>query len=230
MTRISAPAGSTLIFWNAGIDSVQFILPKIYPITDKKLAHRTSHLSILKELVRGGAQLVQIRDKSTPVRELMLDLCRCVEFASSKGVVLIVNDRCDLALSCAASGVHLGQDDLPAEKARAVLGRGKILGLSTHSLSQVRKSLRLSIQYIGFGPVYATATKADSSPATGLRNLARACRESTVPVVAIGGIGLEQIHEVLQAGVASAAVISALMNAKNLAGAMQKFLEKAREK
>jgi thiamine-phosphate pyrophosphorylase len=209
---------------------VQFTLPKVYPITDKKLARKTSHLGILKELVRGGAQLVQIRDKSTPVRELILDLCRCVEFTSTKEVVLIVNDRCDLALSSAASGVHLGQTDLPAEKARAILGCNKILGLSTHSLSQVRKSLHLPIQYIGFGPVYATATKADSFPVTGLRNLARACRESTAPVVAIGGIGLEQIQEVLQAGAASAAVISALMKAKNLAGEMQKFLEKARVK
>jgi thiamine-phosphate pyrophosphorylase len=230
MMRTSAQAGSTRIFWNAGIDNVQFTLPKIYPITDKKLAHRATHLSILKELVRGGAQFVQIRDKSTPVRELILDLCRCVEFASSQSVVLIVNDRCDLALGCEASGVHLGQDDLPVEKARAILGRGKILGVSAHSISQIRKSLHMPIQYIGFGPVYATATKAVPFPVTGLRNLARACRESTVPVVAIGGIGLEQIHEVLQSGAASAAIISALMKAKDLAGEMQKFLEKAREK
>jgi thiamine-phosphate pyrophosphorylase len=232
MMRISAQAASILIFWNAGTGSVQFILPKIYPITDKQLAHKTTHLAILKELVRGGAQLVQIRDKSTPVRELMPDLCRCVEFASSKGVTLIVNDRCDIALICAASGVHLGQDDLPAEKARALLGKNKILGLSAHSIPQVRKSIHLPVQYIGFGPVYATATKADAFPAagTGLRNLARACRESAVPVVAIGGIGLEQICDVLRAGAASAAVISALMKAKNLAGEMQKFLEKAREK
>ena len=156
---------------------MQFTLPKVYPITDKKLAHRATHLSILKELVRGGAQLVQIRDKSTPVRELMPDLCRCMEFASSKGVILIVNDRCDLALGCAASGVHLGQNDLPVDKARAILGRSKFLGLSTHSLSQVRQSLQLPIQYFGFGPVYATATKANSFPVTGLRSLARACRE-----------------------------------------------------
>jgi thiamine-phosphate pyrophosphorylase len=223
------PAGSIHIFWNAGTIRLKFTLPKIYPITDKKLAHRTTHLSILKELVRGGARLVQIRDKSTPVRELMLDLCRCVEFAFSKGVVLIVNDRCDLALCCGTPGVHLGQEDLPAEIARHLLGRNRILGLSTHSISQVRESIHLPVQYIGFGPVYGTSTKTDPFPATGLKNLARACSESTVPVVAIGGIGLEQVPEVLHAGAESAAVISALMTAKNLAGQMQKFLEKATE-
>jgi thiamine-phosphate pyrophosphorylase len=209
---------------------MQFKLPPIYPITDKQLACRTSHLSILKELARGGAEMVQIRDKSTPTRELITDLYRCIEFASKKGVVLIVNDRCDLALSCGAAGIHLGQDDLPPEAARSIVGRRKILGLSAHSIAQVRKAALLPVQYIGFGPIYATSTKTDSSPPAGLRKLARACRESTLPVVAIGGIGLAQIREVLQAGATSAAVISALMKAENLAREMQKFLEKAREK
>jgi thiamine-phosphate pyrophosphorylase len=207
-----------------------FILPSIYPITDKQLARSASHLKILKELVRGGAQLVQIRDKSTPLRELTLDLQRCVEFALKKGVVLIVNDRCDLALSCNTHGVHLGQDDLPANAARSIMGRKKILGFSTHTIAQVRRSSLLPVQYIGFGPVFETSTKLDASPATGLKKLAQACRESILPVVAIGGIGLEQIRIVLNAGAASAAVVSALMKAPNIALEMQKFLEEASER
>jgi thiamine-phosphate pyrophosphorylase len=209
---------------------MQFKLPSIYPITDKKLAHRTSHLGILKELVRGGAEFVQIRDKSTPARELLLDLKRCVEFASSKGIVLVVNDRCDLALSCGATGVHLGQDDLTPEAARSILGPRKIIGFSTHSLAQVHKTHCLPIQYIGFGPIFPTTTKENPAPVVGLRRLAHACKDSSVPVVAIGGIGLEQIRAVLNAGAASAAVISALMTAPNLARQMQRFLEKARER
>ena len=94
-------------------------LPLIYPITDKQLAKRASHYSILKELVDGGARLVQIRDKSTPVVELLDDLKRCVEFASINKVVLILNDRCDLALYSGASGVHLGSNDLPPGAARS---------------------------------------------------------------------------------------------------------------
>jgi thiamine-phosphate pyrophosphorylase len=181
----------------------------------------------VKELVRGGAQWVQVRDKTTPLPELLQDLKRCVDFAASMGIALIVNDRCDVALSAAAAGVHLGQEDLPPEAARAILGPERIIGLSAHSLDQVRKSRDLPIQYIGFGPVYATSTKVDAQPAVGLRELARACKASPVPVAAIGGIGLEKVREVLHAGAASVVVISALMAAKDLAREMERFLEKA---
>jgi thiamine-phosphate pyrophosphorylase len=209
---------------------MQFTLPPIYPITDKKLANSTNHLRILKELVRGGAKLVQIRDKSTPAQELLRDLRQCVEFAQKKGVTLIVNDRCDLVLSCSAMGVHLGQEDLPPVAARAVLGEGKIIGLSTHSIDQVQKSADLPIQYIGFGPIYDTATKEGAHPAVGLQRLTRACEGSVLPVVAIGGIEIEQVPEILKAGAASVAVISSLMRAENLAFRMQQFLEKSRGK
>ena len=212
------------------LNLMKIALPPIYPITDKELARKGSHLSILKELVRGGAQFVQIRDKSTAIRELLRDLRQCVEFAGLREVTLIVNDRCDLALSCGAMGVHLGQDDLPPAAARAILGTQQIIGFSTHSLSQVRKSSGLPIQYIGFGPVYGTLTKAATGPIVGLRRLANACRASSMPVVAIGGIGIDQVRQVLDAGAASAAVISALMKAKDLAREMERFLEKARAK
>jgi thiamine-phosphate pyrophosphorylase len=205
-------------------------LPPIYPITDKKLARKSTHLSILKELAQGGAELVQIRDKSTPLRELIRDLRQCVDFAREKGLVLIVNDRCDLAASIGANGVHLGQEDLPPAVARTFLEESRIIGLSTHSPAQVRESIGLPIQYIGFGPIFGTTTKENPSPALGLRRLAYACRVSLVPVVAIGGISLEEVRPVLDAGAASAAVISALMGAKNLARQMERFLERARGK
>jgi len=206
---------------------MNFTLPLIYPITDKQIARRSTHFSIVRELVRGGARFVQIRDKSTPVRDLLYDLMRCTEFASAKGVTLIVNDRCDLVLSAGVMGVHLGQHDLPPEAAREILGADRIVGLSTHSLSQVRDSNGRPVHYIGFGPVYGTSTKENALPAVGLRRLANACRVSSRPVVAIGGIGPGQIREVLCAGAASAAVISALMSAKDLARRMEFLLRKA---
>ncbi|MBN1571438.1 MAG: thiamine phosphate synthase [Acidobacteria bacterium] len=207
---------------------MRFYLPPIYPITDKELAHKTSHLAILKELVRGGAEIVQIRDTSTPIRELVRDLMECVEFASLKGVTLIVNDRCDLVLSSGAAGVHLGQTDLPPEAARIILGRNKIIGFSTHTVEQIRKSSYLPLQYFGFGPIYPTRTKRDAAPAVGLRRLKAACGISPIPVAAIGGIGLDQVREVLDAGADSAAVISALMTAKDIARQMNRFLKAAR--
>jgi len=143
---------------------------------------------------------------------------------------LIVNDRCDLALSCGAMGVHLGQDDLPPSAARAILEEKQIIGFSTHSLAQVRESCNMPVQYVGYGPVFGTFTKSNASPTVGLRRLRNACRVSSAPVAAIGGIGFEQIRQVLDAGAASAAVISALMTATDLARQMERFLERARAK
>jgi thiamine-phosphate pyrophosphorylase len=204
-------------------------LPPIYPITDKALSRKTTHLAILRELARGGATLVQIRDKDTSLRELLADLRRCAEFAERNRVLLIVNDRCDLALSCGASGVHLGQEDLPIEAARALLGHKRVLGLSVESISQLRKSLRMPVEYFGFGPIFSTATKPDAAPAVGLEELRRACRLSSKPMVAIGGIGLAQVSDVLGAGATSAAVISGLMCARSIAHEMEVFLRKAAE-
>jgi len=204
-------------------------LPAIYPITDKRLSGKKSHLAILRELVRGGARLVQIRDNETATREFLSDLCKCVEFSAAKGVTLIVNDRCDLALSSGASGVHLGQDDLPAAAARGLLGRDKIIGWSTHTVGQVRKSRDLPLDYIGFGPIFTTKTKRNSAPVTGLDGLRRACRISSKPVVAIGGIAPDQIAAVLEAGAGSAAIISSIMAAKNIASQMERLLLAAME-
>jgi thiamine-phosphate pyrophosphorylase len=211
-----------------GQTSLRLQLPPIYPITDKALAHETSHLKILRELVRGGATLVQIRDKETPIKELLADLHRCTEFCRAHGILLIVNDRCDLALSAGASGVHLGQEDLPPSSARELLGPGSIIGYSTHTLAQIRSASALPIQYVGFGPVYNTATKRSVSPAVGLSRLRRACSNSPLPVVAIGGIGLRQIADVLKAGASSAAVISALMCSGRIAITMERMLNAAK--
>ncbi len=200
-------------------------LPPIYPVTDKRLAEKSSHLSILRELVRGGATMVQIRDKETPAQELLADLLRCVEFAVKSGVRIIVNDRCDLALLVGATGVHLGQDDLPPEAARSVLGRRAVIGLSTHSPAQIRRANSLPADYIGFGPVFATSTKRDLARVVGLSALRAACRLSLRPVVAIGGIALDRVERVLAAGASSAAVISDLMQAKSIARRMEEYLK-----
>ena len=205
-------------------------LPRIYPITDKRLSGRATHLSILKELVRGGARLVQVRDKDTPLDDLLADLTNCVEFAHKHDVQILVNDRCDLALSSGAAGVHLGQEDLPPVAARRLLGPDRIIGHSTHSMREAESSFGAPVDYIGFGPVFATATKADPAPIVGLTRLKRVCHRSPRPVVAIGGIGLDQVSAVLEAGAASAAVISGLMRAKNLARRMEEFLKQARAK
>jgi thiamine-phosphate pyrophosphorylase len=209
---------------------MRFSVPLVYAITDKRLARKSSHLEIIRELVRGGARLIQVRDKETPARDLLADLRKCMELADKHGVLLIVNDRCDLALSSNAAGVHLGQDDLPPVAARHLLGAKKIIGISTHNQAQVRQSRGMPVSYIGFGPIYNTATKSLTYPATGLKALRRACHQALKPVVAIGGIHLEEVSDVLAAGAASVAIISDLMTAKNLAQRMEEFLKRAKGK
>ncbi len=174
--------------------------------------------------MRGGATLVQIRDKETPTGDLLRDLRRCVEFATEHGVLLLVNDRCDLVLCTGADGVHLGQEDLPPAAARRLLGDARVVGYSTHSLAQARAAASLPVQYIGFGPIYESATKPGTNPVTGLRLLRRVCAASDKPVVAIGGIGLQQVREVLDCGACSVAVISALMGAASISRQMEKFI------
>ena len=202
-------------------------LPPVYPITDKTLSGKPTHLAILRELARGGASWVQIRDKVTPDRELAADLLRCVEFAAARGIRLIVDDRCDLALVSGAAGVHLGQTDLPPEAARRIIGRRRIIGFSTHTPAQVRAARRMPVDYLGFGPVFGTTTKENAEPPVGLEGLKIACRMADKPVVAIGGIGPGRIRAVLDAGASSAAVISALMGAPDIARRMEELLREA---
>jgi thiamine-phosphate pyrophosphorylase len=204
-----------------------FRLPPVYPITDKEMAGRSTHREIVRELIRGGARLIQVRDKDTPVRELLLDLQRTVELAARHGAAIVVNDRVDLALLAGAAGVHVGQDDLPPAAARRVLGPRALVGCSSHTAGQFRSPWADPADYVAFGPIFPTATKRDAAATVGLQALRRITRGATRPVVAIGGIGLEQVREVLEAGAASAAVISAVMRAPDLARRMALLLEAA---
>ena len=133
-------------------------LPPIYPITDKKLSGRSTHLSILKELVRGGARLVQIRDKDTPVADLLADLRRCVEFASKHDVRILVNDRCDLVMSSALREFTWAAGS-SAFGWRGLLGPDRIIGYSTHSMREADRAFDAPVDYIGFGPVLGPPQK-----------------------------------------------------------------------
>ncbi len=185
--------------------------PQIYPITDRELPG-LSHPEQVQKLVDAGARVIQIRDKTASARDLYEAVCQSLEIARPAGAKIIVNDRVDVALAARADGVHVGRDDLPAEKARAVLGPEAIIGVSTHTIGQVSEARQLPVAYIAFGPMYSTATKSDTEPEVGLDLLRSACKlASPIPIVAIGGINKHNIAAVLSTGAASAAVISAIV-------------------
>ena len=186
-------------------------LPRVYPLTDTQLSG-LSHAEQVRLLNRGGATLVQLREKQLSPKEFYEQASAAVEVAKQCGVRLIVNDRVDVALAVGANGVHLGQDDMPPEAARKLLGEQAIVGYSTHNLEQAIEASKLPIDYLAIGPIFLTTTKSDTAPVFGLDGL-RAVRQAIgdFPLVAIGGITPANAPDVIDAGADSVAVISALL-------------------
>jgi thiamine-phosphate pyrophosphorylase len=186
----------------------------LYPIIDVTPSRPPeAGLALAEEVLAAGAPWLQLRAKDLG-GAAFLDLARAlVRLASRHGGKVIVNDRLDVALASGASGVHLGQEDLPPRAARErVRGREMVIGVSTHSVAQAVAAVAEGADYVGFGPMYATVSKANPLPARRATDL-RAVREAIpVPIVAIGGITGETAAEVLRAGASSVAIISALAN------------------
>jgi len=186
-----------------------FDLPKLYPITDCQLSNCT-HEEIVRLMLDGGAQLIQLRDKESSAKEILDAARACLKLTHSAGARLIINDRVDVALTVGADGVHLGQEDLSVEEAREILGEDKIIGVSTHSLDQFHSALETSANYIAVGPVFPTTTKQNPDPVIGLELVREAKKLADRPLVAIGGITVERAPEVIAAGADCVAVISDL--------------------
>ncbi|MFN0084111.1 MAG: thiamine phosphate synthase [Blastocatellia bacterium] len=184
-------------------------MPKLYAITDYQLSN-LMHEEIVRLMLAGGARWIQLRDKDATAREVLEAARGCLALTREAGGRLIVNDRVDIALMTDADGVHLGQEDLSVEEARDILGEKRIIGLSTHSIEQVREALDTSADYIAVGPVYPTGTKSNADPVVGLELVREARRLADRPIVAIGGITVERAPEVIAAGADSVAVVSAL--------------------
>jgi thiamine-phosphate pyrophosphorylase len=189
-----------------------FSPPKIYPITDTRLSG-ISHVKQVQKLIDGGAALIQLRDKHASLREFYEQAVECVRIAHDQNVRIIINDRTDIALAAKADGVHLGQDDMPPEKARLLLGESAIIGFSTHSVEQAKRAADLPVDYIAIGPIFATATKQNPDPIIGLDAL-KAMKEAVghLPVVAIGGINETNMSSVFDAGSNSVAMIGAIVS------------------
>ncbi|MGB8507983.1 MAG: thiamine phosphate synthase [Pyrinomonadaceae bacterium] len=192
---------------------MMFALPKLYPVTDRRLSG-LSHAEQVARLADGGATLVQLREKHLSPREFYAEAAQALRVARERGVRLIINDRADIALALGADGVHLGQDDMPPEAARSLLGEAALIGYSTHNVEQARAAARLPVSYVAIGPIFATASKEKPDPTVGLDELRRV-REmlgSAMPLVAIGGINRENALAVLEAGADAVAVIGALLS------------------
>jgi thiamine-phosphate pyrophosphorylase len=180
---------------------------RLYPLTDRRLSG-LSHAEQVSQLSEGGATVIQLREKSLSPLEFCSEAQEALRVARTRGIKIIINDRVDIALALNADGVHLGQDDMPPEAARRILGPDAIIGLSTHDLAQARLAREMPVDYVAIGPIFATLTKQASDFPVGLEGL-RLARQAVgkLPLVAIGGITLENSLDVLTAGGDAFAVI-----------------------
>ncbi len=166
----------------------------------------------------------QYRNKSGTRRAIYETSLRLADLLMRAGALFLVNDHPDIAMAVHADGVHLGQADLPLEQARRLLGSGKIIGISTHTIEQARAAQTAGADYIGFGPIFPTTTK-DAGPLQGLERLRAIRSVVTIPVIAIGGINEKNVGEVLRAGADGAAVISAILSVPDLHGAARAMID-----
>jgi thiamine-phosphate pyrophosphorylase len=169
--------------------------------------------------LRGGIRAIQLREKDLSSRDLLCHATDLIPLTRSAGAVLLINDRIDVALAVGADGVHLRTDSLPTRVVRRVLGPRKLIGVSAHSLADVRRAAEEGADFVTFGPVFATPSKARYGLPLGLDALAEACRRSPIPVYALGGMKGDRIASALAAGAWGVAMISAIMSKRDVCSA-----------
>ncbi len=185
----------------------------LYLVTDERLSRGRATAEIVRAAIRGGIDAVQLRGKDLPAREQLAIGRELRAITRDAGVLFIVNDRVDLALALAADGVHVGQDDLPAEIVRRLVGPEMIIGVSAATIPEALAARAAGADYLGVGAIYGTATKLDAGAATGSALLGTIAGAVDLPLVAIGGINATNVAAVIAAGAAGAAVVSAIIAA-----------------
>jgi len=205
---------------------MNLVFPRLYAIIDPTLL-TNSELDLAETLAGSGVELIQYRNKTASSRQFFEISRQLSSSLSPRGVRLIVNDRPDIALLAGAGGVHVGQEDLSVEEARAICGSDRWVGVSTHTLEQLTAADRTSADYIAFGPIFQTVTKKNPDPIVGTEILWKARQLTKKPLVAIGGITLERAAEVYRAGADSLAVIRDLICAPNPGVRAREYLDVA---
>lgn len=197
---------------------------QLYVITDERFHPGRDLFKVMEEAIIGGADIIQLRDKYSNKREVLKKARVLRRLTIQHDVLFIVNDHIDVAMAVNADGIHLGQNDLPLEEARRIIGNEKIIGISTHSLEQAKKAEDGGADYIGVGPVFSTGTKEDVVDPVTTRYVREAAETVGIPFVAIGGIKLHNVDQVLEAGAKRVCVVSEIVGSADVRGTCQKFL------
>ncbi len=197
----------------------------IYAITAEEYSLGRSNIEVVNELVKAGIKIVQYREKEKK-KLYQFEECKIIrEITRAAGVTFIVNDNVDLALLVGADGVHVGQDDLPVEEVRRLVGDKMMIGLSTHSPEQARDAVKRGADYIGVGPIFATKTKKDVCDPVGLEYLEYVAKNTDIPFVAIGGIKEHNLKEVKDRGATCMAMVTEIVGAQDISGKINSIRE-----
>jgi thiamine-phosphate pyrophosphorylase len=202
---------------------MRLVLPRLYVILDAALL--TIPETVFAQMMSDvGVRLLQYRNKAASSHELLEKSAELASVLGGTGITFLVNDRPDVARMSKAGGVHVGQQDMSVEQARAVVGPAKLVGVSTHNLLQFEAASASSADYIAVGPIFSTHTKANTDPVVGTEFLKKARRMTAKPIVAIGGIKLENAAAVIEAGADSVAVISDILQAADPGRRARRYL------
>jgi thiamine-phosphate pyrophosphorylase len=188
---------------------------RLYGIIDLGYVEAPDSPRIVEQMIEGGVDLIQLRGKGKSLKELVGLADALHELTARSSTPLIVNDYAEIASRVPVEGVHVGQDDDSIEVARQKAGRDILVGKSTHSLDQARAAQREGADYIGFGPIFVTPTKPDYAP-IGLEDIRRVHAEVNLPIFCIGGINIDNLQSVIDAGAKRVAMVSALLKAHNI--------------
>lgn len=203
----------------------------LYLVTDQDLCLGRPIVDVVMQAVQAGVQAVQIREKNSNTRDfLALAKVLVKEVQVRHNIPVIINDRVDIALASGASGVHLGQSDMPVADARKLMGTRRIIGLTAPTAADLEKAIKEEVQYIAVSPVFPTNTKKDTAPAWGLEGMRKARafmdeKHCTIPLMTIGGINTQNAREILNTGVESIAVVSAICSAPDIDQTVKEFLK-----
>ncbi len=196
----------------------------LFFITDSKLTKKTV-IEDVKSAIKSGVKVVQYREKEASAKQMIQEAKKIKQICKKNNVLFLINDRIDVALAINADGVHLGQEDMPYEYARKLLGKSKIIGLSSHNAKEALQNQRLGADYTSIGPIYYTTTKKIVKP-IGLEPIKQLKNKLKIPFVAIGGINEKNIDDVLKAGAKNIAIISGIVAKRDVEENIRKFIKK----
>ncbi|MDQ0481662.1 thiamine phosphate synthase [Guptibacillus hwajinpoensis] len=203
---------------------------RLYVITGEEFHPTRGVVEVMEEAIQGGADIIQLRDKTNSKRVVLDKARKLRELTRKYDVPFIVNDHIDIALAVDADGIHLGQDDMPLHLAREIVGKDKIIGISTHRIQEAREAEQGGADYIGAGPIFPTNSKSDVVDPVTTSYLDEVVSEISIPFVAIGGIKLHNVADVVNSGANRICVISEVVGSGDVKGTCEMFIQKIGEK